>query len=318
MCKDNNKFDISKFQYKSPIFVNTTNIGDFMGLKEKRRKLLIKKYSFQILQIIVGTFIMALGVSQFLLPNQLSSGGFTGIATIFYYLLKLPMGLTIFLLNIPLFILSWIKKGREFFIKGVLGTTFLSLFIDMLDKWPVLTNDRLLACIYGGIVMGLGTSIVLKANASTGGTDMLAYVIREYKPTYRTGTLIVGIDIVIILLNVIFFKKIEVGLYSSIAIYLMGKVIDIVFEGINFTKMIYIVSDKYLDISDRIAEYVGRGVTGIYAKGMYTNDEKVMLWCVASRNEAMRIKQISKKIDPASFVVISNAREAFGFGFKKG
>ncbi len=289
-----------------------------MGLKEKRRKLLIKKYSFQILQIIVGTFIMALGVSQFLLPNQLSSGGFTGIATIFYYLLKLPMGLTILLLNIPLFILSWIKKGRQFFIKGVLGTIFLSLFIDMLDKWPVLTNDRLLACIYGGIVMGLGTSIVLKANASTGGTDMLAYVIREYKPTYRTGTLIVGIDIVIILLNVIFFKKIEVGLYSAIAIYLMGKVIDIVFEGINFTKMIYIVSDKYLDISDRIAEYVGRGITGIYAKGMYTNEEKVMLWCVASRNEAMRIKQISKKIDPSSFVVISNAREAFGFGFKKG
>lgn len=288
-----------------------------MSLKEKRLKLLIKKYSIQIFQIIVGTFIMALGVSQFLLPNQLSSGGFTGIATIFYYLLKLPMGLTILLLNIPLFILSWIKKGKEFFIKGLIGTIFLSLFIDILDKWPVLTDDRLLACIYGGIVMGLGTSIVLKANASTGGTDMLAYVIRVYKPTYRTGTLIVVIDILIILLNVIFFKKIEVGLYSSITIYLMGKVIDVVFEGINFTKMIYIVSDKYLDISDRITEHVGRGITGIYAKGMYTNDEKVMLWCVASRNEAMRIKQISKKIDPASFVVISNAREAFGFGFKK-
>ncbi len=165
--------------------------------------------------------------------------------------------------------------------------------------------------------MGLGTSIVLKANGSTGGTDMLAYIIREYKPSYRTGNLIVMIDIVIIILNVIFFKKIEVGLYSSITIYLMGKVIDVIFEGVNFTKMIYIVSDKYLDIADKIGEHVGRGVTGIYAKGMYTNDEKMMLWCVASRNETMRIKGISKKIDPASFVVISNAREAFGFGFKK-
>ena len=165
--------------------------------------------------------------------------------------------------------------------------------------------------------MGVGTSIVLKANGSTGGTDMLAYIIREYKPTYRTGSLIVIIDIVIIVLNVIFFKKIEVGLYSSITIYLMGKVIDIVFEGVNFTKMIYIVSDKYLDIADKIEEHVGRGVTGIYAKGMYTNDEKMMLWCVASRNETMRIKGISKKIDPASFIVISNAREVFGFGFKK-
>lgn len=289
-----------------------------MSLKRKKRKLLIKKYSFELFQIIIGTVIMAVGVSQFLLPNQLSSGGFTGIATIFYYLLKLPMGLTILLLNIPLFILSWIKKGKEFFVKGLIGTIFLSLFIDLLDKCPVLTNDRLLACIYGGAVMGLGTSIILKANASTGGTDMLAYVIREYKPTYRTGSLITTIDIIIIILNVIFFRKIEIGLYSAIAIYVMGKVIDIVFEGINFTKMIYIVSNKYLDIADKIAEHVGRGVTGIYAKGMYTNDEKMMLLCVASRNEAMRIKQISKKIDPASFVVISNAREAFGIGFKKG
>lgn len=227
------------------------------------------------------------------------------------------MGLTIFLLNIPLFILSWIKKGKEFFIKGLIGTVLLSLFIDILDKYASLTSDRLLACIYGGITMGLGSSILLKANASTGGTDMLVYIIREYKPTYRTGNLIVIIDTMIIILNVIFFRKIEIGLYSSIAIYLMGKVIDIVFEGINFTKMIYIVSDKYLDISDKITEHVGRGITGLYAKGMYTNDEKIMLFCVASRNEAMRIKQISKKIDPSSFVVISNAREAFGMGFKK-
>ncbi|MBO5478275.1 MAG: YitT family protein [Clostridia bacterium] len=165
--------------------------------------------------------------------------------------------------------------------------------------------------------MGLGTSIILKANASTGGTDMLAYVIKEYKPDYRTGNLIVMIDTVIIILNAIFFRKIEIGLYSAITIYLMGKVIDIVFEGINFTKLIYIISDKYLDISEEIIKEIERGITGIYAKGMYTNEEKMMLLCVASRNQAMRIKQISKKIDPRSFVIISNAREAFGLGFKR-
>lgn len=288
-----------------------------MNLKKKKLKLQIKKYSFEFAQMIIGTFLMAFGVSQFLLPNQLSSGGFTGIATICYYLLNLPMGLTIFILNVPLFILSFIKKGREFFIKGLLGTIFLSIFIDLLDKYGALTEDRLLACIYGGIMMGLGTSIVLRANASTGGTDMLAYVIREYKPTYKTGNLIVIIDIVIIILNVLFFKQIEIGLYSSIAIYLMGKIIDIVFEGINFTKMIYIVSDKYLEISEKISDNIKRGVTGIYSKGMYTNDEKMLLWCVASRNEVARIKGISKKIDPKSFIVISNAREAFGIGFKR-
>lgn len=288
-----------------------------MSLKKKRQRLIIKKYIWEVLQIIIGTFIMAIGVSEFLLPNQLSSGGFTGIATIFYYTLKFPMGIVILALNIPLFVLSFIKKGKEFFIKGLIGTIFLSIFIDMLDKYAVLTQDRLLACIYDGIAMGLGTSIILRANASTGGTDMLAYVIREYKPNYRTGNLIVMIDIVIILLNVIVFKQIEIGLYSSITIYLMGKVIDVVFEGVNFTKIIYIISDKYLEISDKISEHVGRGITGLYAKGMYTDDEKMMLWCVASRNEAMRIKEISKKIDQASFVVISNAREAYGVGFKR-
>lgn len=288
-----------------------------MSLKKKRQRLIIKKYIWEVLQIIIGTFIMAIGVSEFLLPNQLSSGGFTGIATIFYYTLKFPMGIVILALNIPLFVLSFIKKGKEFFIKGLIGTIFLSIFIDMLDKYAVLTQDRLLACIYGGIIVGLGTSIILRANASTGGTDMLAYVIREYKPNYRTGNLIVMIDIVIILLNVIVFKQIEIGLYSSITIYLMGKVIDVVFEGVNFTKIIYIISDKYLEISDKISEHVGRGITGLYAKGMYTDDEKMMLWCVASRNEAMRIKEISKKIDQASFVVISNAREAYGVGFKR-
>ena len=288
-----------------------------MSLKKKKRKLIIKKYSFELLQIIIGTFLMAFGVSQFLLPNQLSSGGVTGIATITYYFFNLPMGLTIFALNIPLFILSWIKKGKEFVIKGILGTGFLSLFIDLLDQYTVLTQDRLLACIYGGIIMGLGTSIILKADASTGGTDMLAYVIREYKPKYRTGNLIGTIDIIIIIINVIVFRKIEIGLYSAIAIYIMGKVIDVVFEGVNFTKMIFIISDKYLEISEKIVEHVGRGITGIHAKGMYTNEEKMMLWCIASRNEAMRIKQISKKIDPRSFVVISNAREAYGVGFKR-
>lgn len=288
-----------------------------MKLKKKRNKLRLKKYFFELLQIIIGTFFMAAAVSLFLLPNQLSSGGFTGIATILYYFLKLPMGFTILALNIPLFILAFIKKGKSFVLKGIIGTVFLSVFIDVLDRYQALTSDSFLACIYGGIIMGIGTSIILRANASTGGSDMLAYVIREYKPNYRTGNLIVIIDTIIIILNAVFFRKIEIGLYSAITIYLMGKVIDILFEGINFTKLIYIISDKYLTISDEIIKEIERGTTGIYAKGMYTNEEKMMLLCVASRNEAMRIKQISKKIDPRSFVIISNAREAYGLGFKK-
>lgn len=288
-----------------------------MSLKKKRRELILKKYSLEITEIILGALIMAIGISLFLLPNQLSSGGLTGVATITYYLLGFPMGITILALNIPLFIIAFIRKGKEFFLKGLLGTISLSIFIDLFDQFAPLTEDRFLACIYGGIIVGIGTSIILKAHASTGGTDMLAYVIRTYKPNYQTSNLIVFADIIIIALNVLFFKEIEIGLYSAITIYLMGKMIDIVFEGIYFTKMMFIVSEKHKEIAREIGNSIERGTTGLYAKGMYTNEEKMVLWCIASRNEAIKIKQISQKIDPRSFIVISNAREAFGVGFKR-
>lgn len=164
--------------------------------------------------------------------------------------------------------------------------------------------------------MGLGTAIVLKANASTGGTDLLSYIVRAFKPHFKTSNLIVIVDTTIVFLNVLFFKEIEIGLYSAIAIYLMGKMIDIVFEGIYFTKTMFIVSNEYKKIAKEIEEKIDRGSTALYGKGMYTREKKMVLWCVASRGEVVRIKQISQEIDPRAFIVISNAREAWGKGFK--
>lgn len=284
--------------------------------KLTRREILVRKYLKEGTYIVIGCFLMAIGTSLFLLPNQLSSGGFAGISTIAYYLFNLPLGTIMLILNIPLLILTIIRVGKEIAIKGVFGTIVLSAFIDILEKFEPLTQDRLLACIYGGIFVGLGTAIVLKANASTGGTDLLSYVIKSYKSYYKTSNLIVIVDIGIILLNVIFFREIEVGLYSAIAIYLMGKMIDIVFEGIYFTKMMFIVSNKYKVIAQEIGKKLDRGSTAIYAKGTYTKEKKMMLWCVASRAEVVKIKEIAQKIDPKAFIVISSAREAWGKGFK--
>lgn len=284
--------------------------------KLTRKEILVRKYIKEGIYIIIGCFFMAMGTSLFLLPNQLSSGGFAGISTIVYYLFGLPLGTTMLVLNIPLIILTIIRVGKETAIKGVLGTIVLSVFIDILEKFNPLTQDRLLACIYGGIFVGLGTAIVLKASASTGGTDLLSYIIRSFKPHYRASNLIVIVDTAIILLNVIFFKEIEIGLYSAIAIYLMGKMIDIVFEGIYFTKMMFIVSNKYKEIAQVIGEKLDRGSTGVYGKGMYTREKKMMLWCVASRGEVAKIKEIAHEIDPKAFIVISSAREVLGKGFK--
>lgn len=270
----------------------------------------------EILETILGALIMAAGVSLFLLPNQLSSGGIAGVATIFYYLLNIPMGTVIIAINIPLFLFSMYKVGKMFFLKSTLGTVAMSVFIDLLDKIEPLTNDRFLACIYGGILLGLGTTLLLKAESSTGGSDLISYIAKKYKPTVRSGNIIVIIDIIIIALNVIFFKEIEIGLYSAIAIYIMGKIIDIFFEGINFTKLMIIVSSKSEEIAKQIDKKVARGSTGLFGKGMYTNENKLILMCAAYRKDVARIKIIAKEIDPKSFIVITNSREVVGQGFK--
>ncbi len=144
----------------------------------------------EMLETILGALIMAAGVSLFLLPNQLSSGGIAGVATIFYYLLNIPMGTVIIAINIPLFLFSMYKVGKMFFIKSIVGTVAMSIFIDLLDKIKPLTNDRFLACIYGGILLGLGTTLLLKAESSTGGSDLISYIAKKYKPTVRAEILL--------------------------------------------------------------------------------------------------------------------------------
>lgn len=290
-----------------------------MDKKRKKIKyeLLIKKYTFEIFLILLGTMLMAIATSLFLLPNHLSSGGFSGIATITYYLFNWKMGAVILILNIPFFILAFVRIGKGFVIKSLLGTVFLSFFIDLFDKYQPLTTDRLLACIYGGILVGIGTSLVLRASGSTGGSDLVSYIIKSFKPGVSTSNAIVIFDTIVITLNVICFKHLEIGLYSAISIYLMGKVIDIIFEGIGFSKMVLIISKEYKKISNKIENTVFRGITGIYSKGMYTNEKKMMLMCIASRREVIEIRQIANKIDPSSFITITNVREVYGKGFKR-
>ena len=157
----------------------------------------------------------------------------------------------------------------------------------------------------------------MKSNASTGGSDLISILVKKYNYNVRMSSVIIIIDTVIVTLNVIFFKEIEIGLYSVIAIYLMGKIIDIVFEGIYFTKLLIIISDKNEEIAKKIGEEISKGTTGLYGKGMYTNQEKLVLMCAASRGDVARVKQVARDIDSNSFIIIANAREVLGLGFKK-
>ena len=237
-----------------------------MDFKAKRRIVKFRYLVIELIQIISGTAIIAFGTSLFLLPNQLSAGGFSGLGTITYYLFGIPLGTTTLILNIPLFVMSVIKNGKQIFLNAVLGTVLLSVFFNIFEKFKPLTTDRFLACIYGGIIIGIGTAIILKARASTGGTDLLTQIIKSFKPHIKISSLLVLLDVLIVALNVVFFKKLEIGLYSAITIYIMGKMLDIFFEGINFGRIVYIVSSKYEDIAKEIGTEIKRGSTALKRK----------------------------------------------------
>lgn len=287
-----------------------------MRFKEKRKIINLKKITIGLIQTLFGTALMAIAVDLFLLPNQLSVGGFSGIGTIGYYLFNIPVGTTVFILNIPLFVLALIKNGKRFFLDSLIGTISLSVFLNLFENINIVTHSGFLACIYGGVLSGIGTSIVLNANASTGGSDLFAQIVKSYKPDVKTGGIIVLIDAVVVFISTAVFGEIEIGLYSAIAIYIMGKVLDLFVEGIDFAKMMIIISPNYQEISDEINKKIRRGTTAIYGKGMYKEEEKELLLCVASRGEVRGIRKIVKEIDKNAFMIITNAREVYGEGFK--
>lgn len=272
----------------------------------------MKKYIKEYLIIIIGCFIAAVGTACFLLPNKLSSGGFAGIATILYYYLKVPMGTTIILMNIPLFIISYFRLGKEFVFKSLFATVLYSKAIDFFSNSNTVIYDKFLNSIYGAVLIGIGLALVFKAKASTGGTDLIVNIIKTYNNRVKTSNVLVIMDGVIVLLNLLFFGKIEIGLYSVIAIMIIGRMIDIVFEGINFSKMIYIISDKYEEISEKINQDIDSGATGLYGKGMYTNEKRMVIICVTKRRNVMTIKNLAMQIDPQAFIIINDVREVYG------
>ena len=280
--------------------------------KEKDDKNIFVK---EILFTLISSFIMAIGISLFLLPNQLSTGGVIGVATITYYLFNIPMGKMMLYINIFLFLFSGYKISREIFIKSIIGTVSLSFFVDILDKIPPLTNDMLLASIYGGVIIGISTAILLKFNSSTGGSDLISYIVKEYKPEIKSGNMIIFIDTFVIILNMIFLKEIEIGLYSTISIYIMGKVIDLLFEGTYFTKMMIIVSNKGEKIANEVKENIKRGVTGLYGKGMYNKQDKLVLMIAVDRSDVNKIKLLAKAIDEKCFIIITNSKEVVRIRF---
>ena len=176
----------------------------------------IKQTTKEYILSILGSILAAFGTSTFLLPNQLSSGGFAGIATVIYYLFHVPMGTTIIILNIPVFVLAYIREGKNFFIKTLVSTFVFSQAINYFETIEPFTNDKILASVYGGMIIGLGLALVFKGRSSTGGTDLIANIIKSYHNEVSVGHVLQILDIVVVALNIVFLREIEIGLYSAI------------------------------------------------------------------------------------------------------
>ena len=266
--------------------------------------------------MVVGTGLMALAIQCIYDPVGLVTGGFTGVAIIAKYVTKgaVPLWLTNLVLNVPLFLLAALIKGKKFVARTAVATVLLSAWLYVIPLWNLAEGDYVLSAIFGGVICGVGMGMVLLARATTGGTDMLAALIQHKLRHYTIMQIICVIDGIIVAVGIYSFG-VKAALYAIVAIYVTSKVSDTLTEGMKYSKAVFIVSDRYKEISDAIMTQMDRGVTGLDAVGMYSGDEKCMLYCVVSKKEIVVLKEIILKIDNNAFVIVTDAREVVGEGF---
>ncbi len=266
--------------------------------------------------IVVGTLIMGASYAYFFVPNNIAPGGVTGVATVLNYLIgQPPVGTLSFILNIPLFLLGYRTGGKRFVFRSFLSMMLLSLFIDILPGAPI-TKDGMLASIFGGILLGIGLGVVLRAGATTGGTDLAAEMVHRHFSFITVGTFLLAIDCLVILLAGIVFD-VQAALVALIALYVSTKVIDMVIKGWNTEQQMMIISDKAADIAARIISEMDRGATFIDATGAYTGEKRGMIYVVVTRAQIMQVKSIVADIDLHAFVTVSEAHEVMGEGFRQ-
>jgi uncharacterized membrane-anchored protein YitT (DUF2179 family) len=265
------------------------------------------------LLITLGCLLTALSFNLFFIPNEIAPGGLSGVATVLYYLFGFPVGITTLVLNVPLFIAGIRQLGGHFGIRTFFATILLSLFIDLI-KVPALTDDSLLASIYGGFLMGVGLGIIFRMNATTGGTDLFATLIHQYFPVITIAWVLFVVDFLVVLSAAILLGPSQ-GLYAIISLVVGARVIDLVQEGLNTAKAVYVISNHSAEISQRIMKEMDRGVTLLNGKGAYTGKEKDVILCVVSRMQITQIKRLVNEMDPNAFVLVSDVREVLGEGF---
>nr|WP_307324870.1 YitT family protein [Evansella vedderi] len=280
----------------------------------------MQRIVFEFGHVLVGSAIVAIAFNIFLLPNQIASGGVSGISTIFRFAFGFEPAYTQWAFNIPLFFAGVLLLGGSlvgsimYGLKTLVGTIFLPFVVFLTRDFEPATSDPLLAAIFGGIGVGLGLGIVFRSNSSTGGTDLAAQIINKYTGLSLGACIFIMDGMVVAASGFVF--GFEYALYALIGLFTTGKVIDLVQSGLGYSKMAIIISDYEEEMKQGILTKVDRGVTKLVGYGGYTNHERPVLMCVVGRNEVTKLTQIVKTIDPTAFVIVSNASEVLGKGFK--
>lgn len=273
-----------------------------------------KPWYIEYILIILGSFIMGFAIKNIYDPVGLVTGGFSGLAIIAKNQLEIPLWLTNTVLNIPLFLISFRIKGWQFIKRTFAATAALSVSLYVIPELALELDDLLLTSLFGGILSGIAIGLVFLFQATTGGTDMLAALIQLKFPHYSIAQIMQVLDTVIVLFGASVFG-LKYVLYALIAIYAVAKVSDGMLEGLKFAKAVYIISEQNEKIAEVILFEMERGVTGISVKGMYSNNEKNMLFCVVPKKEIVQLKDLVVGYDSQAFVIVSDVREVLGEGF---
>lgn len=276
----------------------------------REKKIAIRDY----ILIILGTFIMGFAIKNIYDSAGLVTGGVSGIAIILKKQLGIALWITNTALNIPLFLVSVRLKGWQFIKRTLAATVSLSVSLYIIPEVTFLGDELLLAALFGGIVSGAGVGLVFVAQATTGGTDMLAALIQRALPHYSLAQIMQVLDALVVLIGASVFG-ITYALYALIAIYAVTKVSDGLIEGMKFSKVAFIISSRTEEIARAIMDQMDRGVTALHARGMYSGMSRDMLFCVVSKKEIVQLKELVVGHDSQAFVIVSDAREVLGEGF---
>ena len=271
-----------------------------------------------LVKIVVGCVLFGLGFNLFLLPNGLNAGGISGLAMLFVRLTNIgSIGVVTMIVNLPLFALGGLKVGKKFFFGSLLGMALSSSFIDLLAAIPVPETEPLVGAIYGGVLCGLGLGLVFAQGASTGGSDIIVRLLKLRWQNVPIGMIVMSFDLAVVVLTGLSFRNVGLALYSGVAIYITGQIIDAVVYRFDYSKVALIVSKDYQKIAEVIARDLERGVTFLNGEGYYTGNQTKVILTAVKKQQLSELKRLVVQIDPDAFIIVQEAHQVLGDGFSR-